>query len=40
VLESFHATIKEDLIDRRSWPTNAVARVAVFECIEACCNRR
>jgi len=40
VLESFHATIKEDLMHRRSWPTKAVARVAVFEYIEAFCNRR
>jgi transposase InsO family protein len=40
VLESFHATIKKDLIHRRSWPTKAEARVAVFEYIEAFYNRR
>jgi transposase InsO family protein len=40
VLESFHATIKQDLIHRRSWPTTAEARVAVFEYIEAFYNRR
>jgi putative transposase len=40
VLESFHATIKKDLIHRRSWPTKADARVAIFEYIEAFYNRR
>jgi putative transposase len=40
VLESFHATIKKDLIHRRSWPNKADARVAVFEYIEAFYNRR
>ena len=40
VLESFHATIKKDLIHRRSWPTEAEARTAVFEYIEAFYNRR
>jgi putative transposase len=40
VLESFHATIKKDLIHRRSWPTKAEARVAVLEYIEAFYNRR
>jgi putative transposase len=40
VLESFHATIKKDLIHRRSWPTTAEARIAVFEYIEAFYNRR
>ena len=40
VLESFHATIKKDLIHRRSWPTKAEARVAVFEYIEVFYNRR
>jgi putative transposase len=39
VLESFHATIKKDLIHRRSWPTTAEARIAVFEYIEAFYNR-
>ena len=40
VLESFHASIKKDLIHRRSWPTKAEARVAVFEYIEAFYYRR
>ena len=40
VLESFHATIKKDLIHRQAWPTKAQARVAVFEYIEAFYNRR
>ena len=40
VLESFHATLKKDLIHRRSWPTKAEARTAVFEYIEAFYNRR
>jgi putative transposase len=40
VLESFHATIKKDLIHRHSWPTKTEARVAVFEYIEAFYNRR
>jgi putative transposase len=40
VLESFHATIKKDLVHRRSWPTKAEARTAVFEYIEAFYNRR
>ena len=40
VLESFHATLKKDLIHCRSWPTKAEARTAVFEYIEAFYNRR
>jgi putative transposase len=40
VLESFHATLKKDLIHRRSWPTKAEARTAVFDYIEAFYNRR
>jgi putative transposase len=40
VLESFHATIKKDLIHRRSWPTKAETRTAVFDYIEAFYNRR
>src|SRR4051794_1264864 len=40
VLESFHATLKKDLIHRRSWPTKAEARSAVFDYIEAFYNRR
>jgi putative transposase len=40
VLESFHASLKKDLIHRRSWSTKAEARTAVFEYIEAFYNRR
>ena len=40
VLESFHASIKKDLIYRRSWPTKAEARTAVFGYIESFYNRR
>jgi putative transposase len=39
ILESFHATIKKDLIHRRSWPTKADARTAVFDYIETFYNR-
>ncbi len=35
VLESFHASLKKDLIHRRSWPTKAEARTAVFDYIES-----
>ncbi len=40
VLESFHASLKKDLIYRRSWPTKTEARTAVFDYIEAFYNRR
>ena len=40
VLESFHATIKKDLIHRRAWPTKAQARTAIFDYIETFYNRR
>jgi transposase InsO family protein len=40
VLESFHASLKKDLIHRRAWPTKAEARSAVFDYIEAFYNRR
>jgi putative transposase len=39
-MESFHATIKKDLIHRRSWPTKAEARTAIFGYIETFYNRR
>ncbi len=39
-IESFHATLKKDLINRRAWPTKAEARTKVFEYIEAFYNRR
>ena len=35
VCETFHASIKKEKIYRRSWPTRAEARAAVFEYIEA-----
>jgi putative transposase len=40
VLESFHASLKKDLIHRRAWPTKAEARTAVFDYIETFYNRR
>ncbi len=39
-MESFHASLKKDLIHRRSWPTKAEARTAVFSYIETFYNRR
>jgi hypothetical protein len=39
-MESFHASLKKDLIHRRSWPTKAEARTALFEYIETFYNRR
>jgi putative transposase len=40
VLESFHASLKKDLIHRQAWPTKTEARTAVFEYIEVFYNRR
>jgi putative transposase len=40
VCEAFHATIKKERIYRRSWPTRAEARAAVFEYIEGWYNPR
>jgi len=39
-IESFHASLKKDLINRRSWPTKAQARTAVFKYLETFYNRR
>ena len=39
-IESFHASLKKDLIHRQSWPTKTEARTAVFEYIETFYNRR
>jgi len=39
VAESFFATLKKDLINRRSWPTRGEARSAIFEWIEVFYNR-
>jgi putative transposase len=40
VCEAFHASIKKERIYRRSWPTRAGARAAVFEYIEGWYNPR
>jgi putative transposase len=40
VAESFFATIKRELIDRRPWPTIAGLRRAVFDWIEGWYNTR
>jgi putative transposase len=40
VCEAFFKTLKSELVDRRSWPTKAEARQAVFDFIETFYNRR
>ena len=40
VCESFYASLKKELLDRRSWATKAETRSAVFEWIEGWYNRR
>ena len=40
VAESFFATIKTELLDRRAWPTRAAARHAIFNYIEGWYNTR
>ena len=40
VAESFFATLKRDLIDRRTWPTRAGLRQALFDYIEGWYNSR
>lgn len=40
VCESFHASLKKELIYRHAWPTRAEARTAVFEYIEGWFNPR
>ena len=40
VAEAWFATLKLELIDRRSWATRAQVRTAVFEFIEIFYNRR
>jgi transposase InsO family protein len=40
VAESFFASLKTELIDRRSWATRAQARRAMFDYIEVFFNRR
>lgn len=38
--ESFFATFKTELVDRRAWPTRHAARQAIFEWIEVFYNRQ
>ena len=40
VAESLFATLKDELIYRRAWPTRQAARAAIFEFIEIFYNRR
>lgn len=40
VCESFFKTLKSELVDRRSWPTRAELRTAVFDYIECLYNPR
>jgi putative transposase len=40
VCESFHASLKKELIHRRPWPTRAEARSAIFRYIEGWFNPR
>jgi putative transposase len=40
VAESFFATLKKELVDRRSWPEKAELRSEVFDYIETFYNRR
>jgi putative transposase len=40
VAETFFATLKKELVNRRSWPTRLELQSAVFEYIEAFYNRR
>ncbi len=39
VAESFFATLKKELVHRRSWPTRAELRTEVFDYIEVFYNR-
>ena len=40
VAESFFATLKKELVDRRSWPEKSELRSEIFDYIEAFYNRR
>jgi putative transposase len=40
VAESFFATLKAELVDRRPWPSRARARLAIFEYVECWYNRQ
>jgi putative transposase len=38
VCESFHATLKKELVHRHRWPTKQAAKTAVFEYVEGWFN--
>ncbi len=40
VAESFFATLKKELVDRRSWPEKTELRTEIFDFIEVFYNRR
>ena len=40
VAESFFATLKKELINRRAWPSKAELRTEIFDFIEIFYNRR
>ena len=40
VAESFFATLKAELLHRRTWPTRQHARTAIFEYVEVFYNRQ
>jgi putative transposase len=40
VAETFFATLKKELVNRRSWPSRPELQSAVFEYIEAFYNRK
>jgi putative transposase len=40
VAETFFATLKKELVNRRAWPSRLELQSAVFECIEAFYDRR
>ena len=40
VAETFFATLKKELVNRRSWPSRLELQSAVFEYIEAFYNRQ
>ena len=40
VCETFHASIKKELVNRRTWPDRLELQSAVFEYIEAFYNRQ
>ena len=40
VAETFFATLKKELVHRRSWPSRLELQSPVFEYVEAFCNRQ